>query len=86
MARQHIWRSLGTIPRDGSPILLLLSDYVVYSCRFGVPEGSVNNDDCSWYDIDWSGTAIGDDAESRAKFMGWLPFPLIADPHPFSEE
>jgi hypothetical protein len=85
MAQQHVWRSPTTIPRDGSPILLLMADWDVFGCRHGREIESAVDAPCYWYTLDWSDACVADDAENRKKFVGWLPFPLIADPHPNPE-
>lgn len=82
MAKQHVWRSPTTIPRDGSPILLLLHDFEVYACRYGVPEGMEDADEPYWFSVDWTDVQMDDGPEERQRMIGWLPFPLIADPRP----
>lgn len=83
-AQQHVWRSPTTIPRDGSPILLLMADWDVVACRYGHEIGTTDDAPGSWFTMDWADVHY-DDAENRKKFLGWLPFPLIADPHPNPE-
>jgi hypothetical protein len=82
--QQHVWRSPGTIPRDGSAILMLMRDFEVYSCRYGVAQGCAEDDKSQsyWFSADWSDVQMNDGPEERQRMIGWLPFPLIADPRP----
>lgn len=63
-----VWEQAKTVLRDGSLILVLLSDFDVYACRW---DGEM------WAEPTWDGCCFD---ETTTQIIGWLPFPLINDP------
>jgi hypothetical protein len=41
-----------------------------------------DTDEPYWFSVDWTDVQMDDGPEERQRMIGWLPFPLVADPRP----
>jgi hypothetical protein len=83
-----VWEDPDTIPRDGSPVLVLKANALVEACRYGVLDEGEADEIGGWFELDWRDLCFYDEQPEDAEYpsspvVGWLPFPAFSDPFVF---